>query len=257
MLTRTEARLLHALKNRSGRDKNDAFILEGVRVVEEALNAGIDLKFAVVSPALADSKRGAALAARLETNTEVRQSSESELRDVAETETPQGVLAVARMPHVDLAKFRAPARGVVLVLDAVQDPGNLGTLVRSADAFAAACVIALPGTVDYWNPKVVRAAAGATFHLPLISASEQDTWTWLTANGFAICGADMSGAEPAATEPGARVALVVGNEGSGLRKETRGHITHTLAIPMPGRAESLNVAVAAGILLYELSKKIR
>lgn len=257
MLTKAESRLLHALKTRSGRDKHHVFVIEGVRVVEEAMNAGVDLKFAIVSPTLADNRRGAALAERLEERTTVRRASESELRDVAETETPQGVLAVAAIPQLELAQLPIRARGVVLVLDAVQDPGNLGTLLRSADAFAAACVIALPGTVDYWNPKVVRAAAGATFHVPLISAAEHQVWEWLSVNGFMICGADMTGAEPNVAVLGPRVALVVGNEASGLRKETRGHVQEMLAIPMPGRAESLNVAVAAGILLYELSKNVR
>lgn len=257
MLTKSEARLLHALKTRSGREKNDAFVIEGVRVVEEALNAGVDLKFAVVSPSLADSKRGVALGERLAAQTTIREASESELRDVGETETPQGVLVVGRVPHIDLAQVRVRTRSLVLVLDAVQDPGNLGTLVRSADAFAVACIIALPGTVDYWNPKVVRAAAGATFHVPLISAGEQQMWEWLSANRFTICGAGMNGADPRDASVGDRIALVVGNEGSGLRRDTRGHVAHMLTIPMPGGAESLNVAVAAGILLYELRKRMQ
>jgi len=257
MLTKSESRLLHALKTRSGRDKHEAFVVEGIRVVEEAMNAGVDLKFAVVSPTLADSRRGAALAERLEQHTTVRAASESELRDIADAETPQGVIAVASIPHVELARLRIAGRGIVLILDAIQDPGNLGTLVRSADAFGVAGVIALPGTVDYWNPKVVRAAAGASFHVPLVSASESQTWEWLTRHSFVICGADMSGNDAGLATPGERIALVVGNEGSGLRKETRSRVAHMLAIPMPGRAESLNVAVAAGILLYEMSRKNR
>lgn len=254
MLPQSEARLVYALKSRSGREKHGAFVVEGVRVVEDLLPAGIDLQLAVVSPTLEDSKRGKSLLEALDANTTVRRVSERELRELAETETPQGVIAVARMPERSLASVKPAERSLVLVLDAIQDPGNLGTLIRSADAFAAACVIALPGTVDFWNSKVVRSAAGAAFRVPLIHAAADSVWGWLEQHGYIVCGADMGGAaiEDFAVPP--HVALVAGNEGSGLRKETRVHVTQMVAIPMPGRADSLNVGVAAGILLYELSK---
>jgi TrmH family RNA methyltransferase len=254
MLSQSEARLLHALKSRAGRDKHGAFAVEGVRVVEDLIGSGIDLKFAVVSPTLEDSARGRALIEALDARTTVRRLKDPELRDHAETETPQGVIAVALAPQHSLTGIRVRAGALVLVLDAIQDPGNLGTLIRSADAFAAACVIALPGTVDYWNPKVVRAAAGAAFRVPLVHADADDAWSWLAQHDFTVCGADMNGESIADAKLSGNLALVAGNEGAGLRRETRDHVTRTVAIPMPGRAESLNVAVAAGILLYELSR---
>lgn len=254
MLSRTEANLLNALKTRSGREKHGAFVIEGVRVVEAALDAGVDLKFAAVSPTLEDSKRGRALMQRVEAGSIVRRVSDSELRHLSDTETQQGIVAVARAPRAELPQLKLPERCVVLVLDAIQDPGNLGTLIRTADAFATVCVIALPGTVDYWNPKVVRAAAGATFHLPLIGADESQAFGWLAQNGFIVCGAHMTGLTLDQVHMPLRIALVVGNEGGGLRKETRARVTQTVAIPMPGNAESLNVAAAAAILLYELSR---
>ncbi len=257
MLTKTDTRLLHALKNRSGRDKHDAFIVEGIRITEEALGAGVDLKFAAVSPSLGDSGRGRSLLEHLKARTRVEQVKDLELKDLAETETPQGVVAVAEIPHASLRDLQVTSSPIVLVVDAVQDPGNLGTLIRSADAFGVAAIIALPGTVDYWNSKVVRSAAGASFHVPLISSPDDRTWSWLVEHEFLVCGADMQGTSIADANLGGRVALVVGNEGSGLRKETRKQIVKALAIPMPGRAESLNVAVAAGILLYELSRTRR
>ncbi|HEX6560242.1 MAG TPA: RNA methyltransferase [Longimicrobiales bacterium] len=257
MLSASETRLLHALKSRSGREKNQAFIVEGVRVVEEAAAAGIDLKFAAISPSLEDSGRGRALLERLAATTTVRRVSDAELRNLAETDAPQGVLAVARTPRSTLETVRLAERALLLVLDAVQDPGNVGTLIRTADAFAVSAVIALPGTVDYWNSKVVRSAAGATFHVPLISAPEADTWPWLRSNHVAICGADKHGRALEAGSLPERSALVVGNEGAGLRKETRAQLDQLLSISMPGRAESLNVAAAAAILLYEMSRAVR
>jgi len=257
MLSTSDARMLHALKSRSGREKNAAFIVEGVRVVEEALSAAIDLKFALVSASLEDSARGRALSERLAATTAVRRVTDGELRKQAETDTPQGVLAVAAIPRYDLATLRVAERARALVLDAVQDPGNLGTLIRSAAAFAVNAVIALPGTVDYWNPKVVRAAAGATFHVPLIAAQEAETWEFLHAHRFVICGADLEGSDISGVALAERSALVVGNEGGGLRKPTRAHVDQLIRIPMPGRAESLNVAAAAAILLYEMSRTVR
>jgi RNA methyltransferase, TrmH family len=257
MLSQSEVKLLHALKSRAGRDKHEAFAVEGVRAVEDLLSAGVDLKWAVTSPTLEDSGRGRAVLQALTARTTVRSVSEGELRKLTETETPQGVIAVAQIPEKTLADVVLTDTSLVLVLDAIQDPGNLGTLIRSADAFAAACVIALPGTVDYWNPKVVRSAAGAAFRVPLIHESVDGTWRWLSENAFTIFGADMRGVEVRSVAAEGRKALVAGNEGAGLRKETREQVTQAVAIPMPGRAESLNVAVAAGILLYELSRTNR
>jgi TrmH family RNA methyltransferase len=254
MLTKAESRLLHALKSRSGREKNDAFVVEGIRALEELLASGIDLNFAIVSPSLEDSGRGRALSERLAAHATVRRVRDAELRALTDTTTPQGVIAIARIPHPSLTQLRPSNRAVVLVLDAIQDPGNLGTLIRSADAFAIDCVIALPGSVDYWNPKVVRSAAGAAFRVPLITESEDAVWRWLEQHAFQLYDANMQGADVGEVKERARVALVVGNEGAGLRAETRKRVHNMIAIPMPGRAESLNVAVAAGILLYELSK---
>jgi RNA methyltransferase, TrmH family len=257
MLSQGETRLLHALKSRAGRDKHGAFTVEGVRAVEDLVAAGIDLKFAVVSPTFEDSVRGRALTAALETRTSVRRLKDHELGALAETETPQGVIVVALAPQQTLAAVKPTSGSLVLVLDAIQDPGNLGTLIRSADAFGAACVIALPGTVDYWNPKVVRAAAGSAFRVPLIHAETVEAWAWLAQHEFTVFGADMQGESVADVRASGNVALVAGNEGSGLRRETREHVTRTIAIPMPGRAESLNVGVAAAILLYELGRTNR
>ena len=253
MLTKTEARLLHALKSRSGREKNHAFVVEGVRAIEDLMASKIDLKLAIVSPSLEDSGRGRSLGERLSAHTTVRRVSEAELRALSDTETSQGVVAIATIPHANLASVRPAQRAVVLVLDGVQDPGNLGTLIRSADAFAVECVIALPGSVDYWNPKVVRSAAGAAFRIPLVADSAENVWRWLHEHDFLVCGTDAEGENVREAKTPARIALVVGNEGAGLRPETRKQVARTIAIPMPGRAESLNVAVAAGILLYELS----
>src|SRR5688572_10279181 len=255
VLSKADARLIHALKSRRGREKHALFLVEGVRVVEDLLASGIDLEFAVSATTLGDNARGQSLNERLRGATTVHELDERSLAQLTDTETPQGVLAVARIPQFKFADLEIQPTSVILVLDAVQDPGNLGTLVRSADAFGATALIALPGTTDWWNPKVIRSTAGAAFRRPLLNPSEEETWQWLAQHDVAICGADMHGTPVDSFRLDTAVALVVGNEGAGLREETRARLTHLVSIPMRGETESLNVAVAASILLYEFSRR--
>jgi TrmH family RNA methyltransferase len=247
MLTRAESRLIHALKRRKGRAEHSLFLAEGVRVAEEALRAGIALEFAVVSPSLEDSERGRKLGAMLEQACSTRRVSDSQLAETAATETPQGVVLVAAIP-------RAPAdprsHGTVLVLDAIQDPGNFGTLVRTADALGASAVLALSGTVDPWNPKAVRAAAGSSFHVPILQQDPLAALTWLEAHGVTRYVADAKGEAIETVHLVQPNALIVGNEGAGVGETMLRGAHASLAIRIRGRAESLNVGVAAGILLY-------
>jgi TrmH family RNA methyltransferase len=255
MLTKADASLIHALKSRRGREKHGFFLTEGVRVVEDLLASGIDLEFAVVAPTLGDNARGKALQQKLGELTTVRELDERSLGQITETETPQGVLVVAHIPTLTLESVKLDRRSVVLVLDAVQDPGNVGTLIRSADAFGAVAVIGLPGTTDFWSPKVIRSATGAAFRIPLLNVSTDAAWQWLAQHDVAICGADMNGGPVDALQRDGSAALVVGNEGAGLTAATRAQLTHLVSIPMRGDTESLNVAVAASILLYELNRR--
>ena len=179
-----------------------------------------------------------------------RDASDAELRGFADTETPQGVLAVAEIPRRALGDLAAADGDVVLLLDAVQDPGNFGTLVRTAEALGAAAVVSLPGTVDAWNPKAVRAAMGSSFRVPLVDAGWDEAEPWLRAAGFRLLAAAGEGA-PLGERP-ARAALVLGNEGAGVGDETRRRADALVGIPLRGRAESLNVAAAGAILLHEL-----
>lgn len=255
MLSRAEARRIEALQRRKSREREGLFLAEGVRVVEELLESDIVLLHVVVSPSLEDSVRGRALLERAAQRTTVLRTSDAELRRLAGTGTPQWVLAVAAIPQRAWTDITLSARAVILVIDAVQDPGNLGTLIRAADAFAAAGMIALEGTVDCWNPKVVRAAAGSLFRTPVVYANATDAAAWLTANHVVAYAADAGGTNIDTVVPALRSALVVGNEGAGLSAAARTLARESIAIRMPGRAESLNVAVAAGILLYAFTRK--
>lgn len=207
----------------------------------------------VISPTLEATDRGRQLTATLERHGTVHRISDRELGALAATESPQGVVMTARIPRPSLADLDAQA-AILLVLDGVQDPGNAGTLIRCADAFGVAAVVALPGTVDPWNPKVVRGATGSSCRVPILLASLPQLGDWLHDRSFQVLGADGSGESVAGVRPVSKLALLAGNEGAGLSPEARSLADHLVAVPIPGRAESLNVAVAIGILLYELTK---
>src|SRR5262249_35757970 len=150
----------------------------------------------------------------------LRAMDDRELRELADTEQPQGVVAVAEIPRHGLASLAVEAEpAVVLVLDAVQDPGHFGTLVRTAEALGAAGVIALPGTVDPWTPKSARAAGGSSFRPPTVSAEGGDGAPGLAARRIAPVAAGV-GAPPLPHPPPRRAALVLGNEGAGVGEET-------------------------------------
>ena len=229
------------------------FTAEGVRAVEELLRSGLRIRGVLVAPQLADAPRGAALLSTLRTvGTELIEISPLEFASAAETESPQGVLAIAEIPERNLETFELAARARIVVLDAVQDPGNVGTILRTAAALGASAAVSLPGTVDLWNAKVVRSAMGASFHFPVLSATWEELDLFRTRHGVALWGADAAGVALDTLTPPDRLALVVGNEGAGLSQDARQRIDTLAALPIGSVVESLNVAVATGIFLYQL-----
>lgn len=242
------------LQRRKAREKQGRFVAEGVRTVETLLASAFPVTGVLVTAALRADERGRALLEMAEARRiPVVEVTEADLASAADTETPQGVLAVAGIPSAPLAPPAAGAR--YLVLDALQDPGNVGTVVRTAAALGVAATIALPGTVDFWNAKVVRSSMGALFHHPVAAMSWEDFAAFAAGHAITLAAADMDG-EPLDTLhrdtlPG-RLALVVSNEGAGLSPHVAAAVERRVAIPMAPGVESLNVAVATGILLYQL-----
>lgn len=242
------------LQRPRGRERRELTLAEGVRLVEEAVSRGIEITGVVVSPALEKGSRGAALLASFTRNTiRIERVSEKELAAVAETEHPQGVIAIVRPPRwgfKDLDLSRKPA---ILVLDGIQDPGNVGTLLRSAQGLGAAGIVALPGTVELDNPKVVRGSMGAVFSMPAVVASPGEVLAWCAERKCRLIVAAADG-EPLGKSPLPRpAAIVLGNEGAGVSPPLRA-AGRSVAIPLAAGTESLNVAVAGGILLYEVLK---
>lgn len=248
MPSRRQEKILRALGRRKGREEHDLFLAEGPNLVREL--AGSDLRVQLVLHTdgyPSDAAERATLDALRERGAELLEVDEKTLAEFADTVTPQGVLAVAEIPR--RAPEDLPDEGL-LILDAVQDPGNFGTLVRTAEAMGMAGVLALRGTVDPWNPKALRAAAGSSFRLPIAGGSWEEAGGRLRERGTAVWAADPLG-EPVygGEDAPERLALVLGNEGRGVSTEVLDDAQRRVRVPTAGSVESLNVAVAGALLI--------
>ncbi len=243
------------LQRRKARGRRGLAVVEGVRLVEEALAAGLEFKGALVSPDLARTTRGQALTAELASHAVVvEEVGARAFGALAGTETPQGILAIVQPRTWALSDI---AGGPLLVVDGVQDPGNVGTLIRTAHALGAAASLLLRGSADPMNPKALRAAMGATFRHPVVQLDDGPFIAWardrdMTLWASAADGVPLARALDSRESRKELIAVIVGNEGAGIRPQLNAIAAQRVAIPLAGGAESLNVAVAAGILLYEV-----
>jgi TrmH family RNA methyltransferase len=241
------------LKRRKARERNSLFVAEGVRTVEELARSPLVVEAVLVTArAATDPRAGAVISALSARGVPVLPLSDEDFATAADTEHPQGLLAIARQPQHALDELTLGDRARLLVLDAIQDPGNVGVLVRTAAALGGTAVVALPGTVDLWNAKVVRSAAGTQFRFPAIEASHDALFAFLDRHAIALWGTDAGGTPIDDVTPPAHVAVAVGNEGAGLSDALRARCSAVVSLPMASGVESLNVAVAAGITLYAL-----
>lgn len=240
------------LHRRKARERRGLALAEGIRLVEEMLRARVPCKGALWSPTLRATERGAALLESLRREqVNLEEVTDRELGEVAATEHPQGIVAVYQPRAWRIDELRPGRRRPLVLLDAVQDPGNVGTIARTALAFGASGLIALPGTVDLANPKVIRSAAGALFALPHLHAESGEVLEMLAGSEAELWATEMDG-KPLGDAPEVPVALLMGNEGAGISEELSNAADRAISIPIRPEAESLNVAVAAGILLHHL-----
>jgi TrmH family RNA methyltransferase len=217
-------------------------------VVGELATSGLSVELVVWAPAVLEDDSIVRLVEGFErSGVEVRETPGRALAELADTVTPQGILAVARIPlrdwhDLDLAR--------ILLLDAVQDPGNLGTLVRTAEAMAMGGVVCLAGTVDPWSAKAIRAAAGSSLRLPILTTAWDEAHQHLEAADVSLWATDPRGTPFRRDDPvPPRTALCLGNEGSGVSEAVLKTAVRRVALPLAGRVESLNVSVAGAILM--------
>lgn len=254
MAGKRNVKYLRRLASRSFRREEGKFLVEGMRFVGEALASGWTVELVGYSPEVAECPRGRALLEIAEKRYIPLLMLEINLiRELADTETPQGILAVVRRQERRIDEIRRfKGNPLLVVVDGVQDPGNLGTIIRTADAAGACGVYLLKGTVDVYNPKALRATMGSIFHLPVIQdlLPEQMEHLLVRSGIKLITGDPYSDLPVYKADLTVPCAVVAGSEARGSTLALDGDGVR-VCIPMPGRAESLNVAVAAAIILYE------
>ena len=244
-------KLVRALQGRpKERREEGAFLAEGVRLVEEALSANWPIRFVLFSGGL--SERGEALLGKMNAaGVDVDEVSGDLLQAISETETSQGILAVLELVTLPLPVFP----NFVLIPDQIRDPGNLGTLIRTAAAAGVQAVLLPPETADALAPKVVRAGMGAHFRLPVHTMDWDEIEQVCKQANLQVFLGDMGGRPCWETDFREPLALIVGGEAEGASHQAREMANATVRIPMPGEAESLNASVAGAVLIFEVIRQ--
>lgn len=247
-------KLAIALKQRKQREKNGLFVAEGLRLCEMAAESDWQISYGLLTRQLTCQERGRALAERLaKQGCPLYEVPETLFAKAAGTETPQGIMLVMAQKNPSLPAGAERDKPLYVVMDGVQDPGNAGTIIRTADAVGADGVILLKGTVDVYSDKAVRSTMGSIFHVPVYSGVTLDELTeFVQESGLQLLATALDEmAKPHFQQDFTQgTAVVLGNEGNGVSQELLA-VAQKTYIPMYGQAESLNVGMSAAIVLYE------
>ena len=244
------------LHQKKYREKTGLFLIEGLRLVEEAVKAGM-AKEVFMEESLLHSERGQELVNTLDNKSlRIFQVNQEIIKALADTESPQGIVGVIEQKKLTLSDVRVN-KGLVLILDGLQDPGNFGSVWRTAWAAGVDAIFCLPGTVEPYNSKIIRATMGGVFHVPIVTDVEWISLRqWCQEEGFELVAGDIRAEESYFTINYApRVALLIGNEAKGFLTVNIEEVRTRVKIPMQREAESLNAAVACGILVYEIIRQ--
>lgn len=248
-------KLLHKRKNR---DQNNEFIIEGLRLVEHSIENNAEIKAIYYTGELSNDKRGSKLLDRIYyNNISLYKVSERVLKEISTTDNPQGILGIVKRKYYDLRDIISKEKFTMIVLDRLQDPGNVGTIIRTADSAGVDGIIVLKGTVDIYNSKTIRSTMGSIFTVPVIFIEETSQIISTLKN----CGADIISTTLNTekyhfdVEYGNKNAIIIGNEANGVSDELIGNSNIKVKIPIMGNAESLNASIAAGIIMYELVRQ--
>jgi TrmH family RNA methyltransferase len=247
----SKIKLVRALLGRAKeRREANAFVVEGVRLVEEAETRDWRFQFALYDKSL--NERGKSIVERLSSRgVDVEEVSENLMHSLSDTETPQGILAVLELSSLPISSLL----NFVLIPDQIRDPGNLGTLLRSAAATGVQAVLLPPETTDAFAPKVVRSGMGAHFRLPIHSMSWEEIEQMSKSANLQIYLADMDGKSCWETDLRHPLALIVGGEAEGASEEARKLANQQISIPMMRTMESLNAGVAGSVLMFEVVRQ--
>lgn len=248
---------VNSLKLKKYREEKKQFLIEGIRFVDEAIREKVEIVRVLISEKLLEVKGGKEILGRIKAgHYETFTLSDKLIRELSDTENPQGILAVVSMRSYELCDIIAD-NSFIIVIDSLQDPGNMGTIVRTADAAGATGIVFSKGCVDLYNPKVLRSTMGSIFHIPLyFSNNLTETIDTLKAKKIKTYAAHLKGEQHYFNiNMRDSVALIIGNEANGISDEVSLHADALVKIPMPGKSESLNASVAASLLMYEVVRQ--
>lgn len=254
----TKFKWIKSLLKKKSRWKEDSFIIEGVRSVEQALDSEHEVECIVYSESVEKTDRGFKLLERVQdSNIKVICLDEKLFKEISETEEPQWIMAVVRFGFKSLEESLKTEGNFFVLLDRVQDPGNMGTIIRTGEAFGANGIIVTDGCVDVYNSKTVRSTMGALLDISLIYYEDiEEAISELKSRGIKIVSSSLN-TENMLYDIDLRedMALVVGNEGSGISERVVELSDELAKIPMVGKAESLNAGVASGVFMYEVLRQ--
>jgi len=262
MIPKNRLKAIRQLTEKKGRQEQHRFIVESVRAVGEAASSGWKIDAVLYMSGFgSDERKNLLLTSLLDRGASLYEVSEKELEEVSNVVTSQGIVAVAEQRDIPVDEILASKRSVPVVLatDELRDPGNLGTVIRAADWFGIRGVVLGKGSVDLYNPKVVRSTVGSLFHLPVAHGVELHAFiTQARAKGYKVAAADQRG-EVALDRfaPEGPLVLVIGNEAHGVSPALAKSADVRINIPKFGEAESLNATAAASIILWHLASRTR
>ena len=233
------------LKEKKHRIKSNKYLIEGLRFVEEAIKSKVSIDSIIFTESF--KEKNPDLFLKINENIKLIQMNEALLKQLCSTENPQGIVGVINMQNKELKSGE-----LVVLVDKVQDPGNMGTIIRTAHAAGAAGIVMTKGTVDIYNDKTLRSTMGSIFYIPIVEDDSLDFVKSLNKEGYKLVVSSLQGKNNFFEENlQGKVMIAVGNEGNGVSDEVYDIADIKVKIPMPGEAESLNVAVATSIMIYE------
>jgi TrmH family RNA methyltransferase len=241
------------LRDRRGRDQQGRIIIDGVREIGRAVAAGVDVVELFCFPELChDEEHQAVLRAARQLNADLVEVTPQVMEKLAYGQRVEGIVAIARPPERRLADLSLPPDALVAVVEAVEKPGNLGAIVRTADAAGVAAVLVVQGATDLFNPNAIRASLGAIFTVPVLSATSEAVLVWLRARKFRLYAARVDGTVPyTKADFREQTAILLGSEASGLSAAWQGTDVTAICLPMHGSVDSLNLSATAAVLFYE------
>ncbi len=246
---------IRKLKRKRNRWQEEKFIIEGSKMIDEALEASETISHIIFSEEIKDRKDYKMLLEKAEDNTNMVQVSKTIFEEISDTETPQGLMAIVSFGIRDIRDILEKKKKNLIFLDRLQDPGNLGTIIRTADAFKIDGLIIGENTVDPYNEKVVRATMGSIFRLPIYICDDNKRFIEEAKDfGYKVFSTDLKGQALYLEEFSPHNIIIIGNESKGVSESLSKLVDSKIKIPMPGEAESLNAGVAASIIMYEAMK---